>query len=211
MAVRLRLLVMLVPLVLGAEPPDARRLERLWADLAGTDAARAYQAICELAAYPREAAPFLGRRLRPAAPADPRRIESLLADLDSDTFDVRQKAVRELQTLGELAEPALHRLLRGKPSLDVRKHVERLLGKLNDPLTAPEKLRAVRAVEALERMGTPEARRVLQSLARGGPEARLTREAAASLGRLGGPAARLRPGAAAPFTTPCAPGPPRGT
>jgi hypothetical protein len=50
-------------------------------------------------------------------------------------------------------------------------------------LRSGEELRGVRAVEALEHIGTAEAREVLQTLADGAP-ARLTREAKASLERL---------------------------
>jgi hypothetical protein len=42
----------------------------------------------------------------------------------------------------------------------------------------------LRAVEVLERIGNAEARRVLEALAKGAPEARLTREARTSLERL---------------------------
>jgi hypothetical protein len=45
-------------------------------------------------------------------------------------------------------------------------------------------LRSVRAAEVLERIGTPEARRLLGQLATGAAEARLTREAKAALKRL---------------------------
>jgi hypothetical protein len=45
-------------------------------------------------------------------------------------------------------------------------------------------LRLLRAVEALEHVGTPEARQLLEALSRGAREARLTREAQASLRRL---------------------------
>jgi hypothetical protein len=47
-----------------------------------------------------------------------------------------------------------------------------------------DELRDVRAVEALEHAGMPEARRLLETLARGAAEARLTQEARASLRRL---------------------------
>ncbi len=43
---------------------------------------------------------------------------------------------------------------------------------------------SLRTVEVLEIAGTPEARQVLEQLAKGAPEARLTQEAKASLERL---------------------------
>jgi hypothetical protein len=48
----------------------------------------------------------------------------------------------------------------------------------------PERLRAVRAIEVLERMGTSRSREVLETLASGIPEARVTFEAKAALRRL---------------------------
>src|SRR5262249_49925638 len=82
------------------------------------------------------------------------------------------------------AAPALRRALGGRPALEVRKRLEGLLEKaLLRPPTGPE-LQALRAVEALEKIASPEARQVLRGLAKGAPEARLTREAMAALGRL---------------------------
>ena len=49
---------------------------------------------------------------------------------------------------------------------------------------SPEQARALRAVEVLEHVGTAEAKRVLETLAAGAAEARLTQEARASLRRL---------------------------
>ena len=115
-------------------------------------------------------------------------MERLITDLDSDRFEVRDAAARELTQLGEQVEPALRRVLEGKPSPEARRRVEALL---TGPrrVRSPEGLRGLRAVQALECVGTAEARRVLEGLSRGAPEARLTREAKAALRRLaGGPA-----------------------
>ena len=59
------------------------------------------------------------------------------------------------------------------------------MARLDGPVPSPETLRGLRAVEVLELIGTAEAKEVLELLARGLAEARLTQEASASLGRLG--------------------------
>jgi hypothetical protein len=129
--------------------------------------------------------PLLQARLRPApSPADRKQVARLLADLDSEEFAVRQKAMEALQQLGERAETALREALEGKPTLELRKRIEELLEGVRIGATAPERLRDLRAVEVLEHIGTAEARAVLRTLAEGAAEARLTREAKASLQRL---------------------------
>jgi hypothetical protein len=134
-------------------------------------------------ANPGESVPFLQRQLQPVSLADTHRIPGWLRDLDSDEFAVRQKAAQELERLGDAAEPSLQRTLQDKPSPEVRARVEQFLAKL-DWASSPERLRLLRAIEALEHIGTPEAKAVLKTLADGAPEARLTREAKASLDRL---------------------------
>ena len=57
-------------------------------------------------------------------------------------------------------------------------------------MVAAEEMQALRAVEVLEMIGTAEARKVLEGLARGAAECDLTREAKAALERL----ARRSPG-----------------
>jgi hypothetical protein len=52
------------------------------------------------------------------------------------------------------------------------------------PILPPETLQAIRAVEVLEGIGTPDARQLLEALAEGAPEASLTLKAKAALGRL---------------------------
>jgi hypothetical protein len=158
-------------------------LERLWEDMAGEDGVRAHDAVWRLAAAP-DAVTFLGEHLRPAAALDPRRIARLVADLDSDQFKSREEASLELERLGERAEPLLRQALENKPSAEVRRRVEVLLEKLAMPERAAEQVRLLRGVQALEYSGTPEARKLLQALAQGAPEARLTREAKAALDRL---------------------------
>jgi hypothetical protein len=168
-----------------------KELETLWADLAGADAARAYRAICTLAAAPQQTISFLGKRLRPLEPADARLVARLIADLDNDDFGIRERASAGLEKLGWAAAPALRKATDGARSLEVRRRVEALLDELHGLDFSPEQLRELRAVDVLERIGTPEARMVVETLTRGVPEAPLTWEAKATLQRLGGRAAAL--------------------
>jgi hypothetical protein len=62
-----------------------------------------------------------------------------------------------------------------------------VLEKADGFLTDLELMRMLRAIEVLEQVGSPEAREVLQNLADGAPEARLTREAKAAIARLAKP------------------------
>ncbi len=154
--------------------------QALWQDLGGDDAARAGRAIAALAAVPAEALPLVRRDVRPAVAADAKRLARLVAQLDHDLFEIRQSAMRELEEQGEIAGPILRATLAAQPSPEVRRRVEELLEKLEAPRKASRLLRDLRAVEMLERMGTPEARQLLETLARGAPAARLTREAQGS-------------------------------
>jgi hypothetical protein len=162
----------------------AGELDALWADLASTDGFRAERAVRRLGGVPAEAVPLLARRLRPARPADPARLVRLIGDLDSGRFAVRARAARDLQRLGEQADPLLRRAVVETSSPEVRRRAGQLLEKRRGPVTAPEALRVLRAVEVLEYAGTAEARQVLRRVVAGAPEALLTREAEAALRRL---------------------------
>jgi RNA polymerase sigma factor (sigma-70 family) len=155
----------------------------LWADLASGDAAAGGRALGKLVGAREQGLAFLSERLRPAPRATPERLARVVADLDSESFAVRRRAARELEELGEVAEPALRRALASGPSAEVRRRAEGLLQKL--PLTASsERLRQYRAIEVLEALATPDARRLLETLQTGAPEALLTREARAAADRL---------------------------
>jgi WD40 repeat protein len=158
--------------------------EALWTDLAGGDPAKGYRAIWTLIAERKRAVSFLQSRLRPVPDVKRARISKLIADLDHQRFDVREDATHELELLGEQAESALQQVLERKPSLEVRRRVERLLQVVRGPMNSPDRLRTFRAIQVLEHIGTPEAQDVLRTLAKGAAEARLTQEAKASLERL---------------------------
>ena len=58
------------------------------------------------------------------------------------------------------------------------------MGRLLERLAGAPRLRWLRALEVLEQVGTAPARKVVEALAHGAPEAWLTREARATLRRL---------------------------
>jgi hypothetical protein len=165
------------------EPAD-RDLEALWQNLGDPDGSRAERALWALAAAPGRAVSFLRERLRPVPPVEKARLARLVADLGSERFTIRERATRELERLGDVAVPALKRTLEGGGGLELRRRAEQLLHKANGPVTEPERLRPLLAVEALERIGTAEAREILEDLVRGAPGARLTEESRAALRRL---------------------------
>jgi RNA polymerase sigma factor (sigma-70 family) len=161
---------------------SAAEMDRLWTDL-GKEAAKAHRALWTLVAAPRQAVLFLRERLHPVA-ADPRQVARLIADLESNRYAVRRRATRELERLGELAWPALEKARQAKSSLEMCRRLDQLVQRLATRVPGPDQLRALRAVTVLEQAGTAEAGRLLQVLATGVPEARLTHEAKASLKRL---------------------------
>jgi WD40 repeat protein len=162
---------------------DSRQLDRWWADLAGEDARRGYAAVCGLAAAPLQALPLIRDRLRPTTEAPPAKLRPLITELDGPEFERREAARRQLTALGEAALPALRAALQAGPSAQQRRSIEQVLGDLRGE-PAPEALGQLRAVEVLERVGDAGAREVLEKLAQGVPEARLTREAKATLERM---------------------------
>jgi hypothetical protein len=111
---------------------------------------------------------------------DAKRLKQWLDDLDDESFETRQRAEAEIEKLGEAARPALQKAADGQSSLHVRRTIDRLKAKI-DPR---QLMRPARSVEVLEFIGTPAARDLLEKLAKGAPEARLTTEAQASLARL---------------------------
>jgi hypothetical protein len=159
------------------------KADEVWSGLADPEAADAFLLMRNLVTDPRQAIAILDKCLATVSPKDSPTPEQLVRDLDDDLFEVREKASRRLAEMGEAARPALVNALANKPSAEVKKQVQELLALLGRP-TDPETLRLLRAVEVLEMIGTPEARRVLKRLTEGDGNALLTREARAALLRL---------------------------
>jgi hypothetical protein len=161
---------------------SATDLFALWNDLA-KDGVAAHRAIGALIAA-NGATDFLKAHLRPAIKLSDDRVKRWLADLSSPVFKQRKAAEQELARAGELVEAALEPALKTASDPEERRRLTDIRDRVPRPETRPDQLRDLRAVEVLEHIATPEARGLLEELAKAAPEARLTQEAKASLERL---------------------------
>lgn len=176
-------------LMFEAKPPAAltdKELEESWMALAGSDGAAAQLAIVRLVQAPDRATPWLAKRLKPAKvdAQQAKTVQEWVKKLDDEDFDTREKAGEELAKLGARVRPALQQALDDASSAEARQRLSGLLDKLGKPGSEPEELRGRRAMEVLELIATPGAKKLLEGLAEGAPDASLTREAAASFQRL---------------------------
>ena len=146
--------------------------------------------------------PKVGLRAVHALAADPKRTVAVLAtqfpspdraaiaarigELADDDFWTRERASEALAALGVAAEPALREAMRSSLSPEVRDRVSRLLIPLSAPggWLSPARLRAIRAVEVLERIASPEAQGLLRKWATDFAGTLLSAEANDALARL---------------------------
>jgi len=131
---------------------------------------------------PGPATALIRERLKRAELVDAKRVKQSLAELDSADFASRQTAFAELVKQADRIESRLQEALAQEPSLEAKRRIETLLAKIAAPTA--ENLQRWRALEALEQIATPDALRLLETLAAGEPSARLTREAMAARERL---------------------------
>jgi WD40 repeat protein len=160
-------------------------LDKYWRALAGTDAAQARLAMKLLQAAPQDAVKYVKEHLQPAVELDAKAIDEWIAQLSDGQYKVREKAMSELVKAGEQIVPALDKALAANLPLEARKRLENLRSHMTSTVLQGERLRAFRAVEVLERFGTPQAREVLQALADGVPGVLVTTTARQALKRLG--------------------------
>jgi DNA-binding beta-propeller fold protein YncE len=173
---------------------DGDAFDRLWHSLGSENAAAAHTAVRDLSESGGEPAARIGKRLKAVPAAPPADIYRLIADLGTDDFDRREAASKGLAALGPQAESGLRKALKETDSDEVRARIRPLLKALDEwVVTDPDMLRALRAIWVLERIGTPEARAVLEDLAKGAPEARQTQEAKNALDFLDKRAAAAKP------------------
>jgi hypothetical protein len=168
----------------GATAPrmSADALKQMWDCLAGNDAAKAYTVGWELADRGEQTVALIREHVKPAKAADKDAVRQLVVKLDAPAFADREAAAKSLREMGDSAIPALRAALKAGLSAEAAGRVERLLAAAAEPVPSSSLGRQqVRAVAVLQRIGSANARKLLEEFAGGLAEARLTREAADAL------------------------------
>jgi WD40 repeat protein len=163
---------------------DEQRLRVLWQTLAEGDAREAYRAMGTLIAHPDLTLKLLQKELTPVTAGELKGFSRRIDELDSEDFDVRETAHLHLSELPLEWVPHLRRVRAGKPSLEVARRVGRLLADVAKKRYSPAMLRRLRAVQVLEEIGSPEARKLLAAVAKGHDDSTLTAHARAAVRRL---------------------------
>lgn len=167
--------------------PSARELQVAWAELESPRAAVGVPAARRLAAGGDAAAEVIARGAKQMGEVRAR-IKARVADLGSSDFATREAASRELVAYGVRALPALAAAIESDDP-EVRNRADYALKQLGArgfvvPAhgLAGDELRMVRAVQALEEIGTAAARRLLAEIGASG--GRAGADAKAALARL---------------------------
>jgi hypothetical protein len=168
--------------------PDTQELKddqfkAVWGELTDKDSAKGVQACAELYGA-KKVVPFLKENLKSdklkLPQADEKTVAKLIADLDSDSFETREQAEAALAKLGAGAAAAIEKALKGPKSAEQKMRLARLLEKSKDQ---PALTQARRGIEVLVALRTPEAKELLEKLAKGDDKEWLTQAAKKGLER----------------------------
>jgi hypothetical protein len=171
-------------------PRNIKEAEVLWERLNGLDPTAAKPAIHALTRAPEHTLALLDRLWPAPRTATAKQVEEWIDQLDSSNFRTRENASQELQSVGPTVLPALRSALKEPKSLEQRLRIQRLVERLaasniTGPGAVPASLREMRALEVLERIGSPAARKLVERAAARFADAVLRAEARLVLTRLG--------------------------
>lgn len=178
-----------VPSITPSQTPLTKAdLDKAWEQLAVASAALAWPTIWRLVDRPVETLSYLQDKLRATEPISKEQLENWIGDLDAPSFQRREEAVRKLIELGQVGKAAVLDALKDPPTLERKRRLQTIVTSF-DKILPPrgERLRGLRAVSILQRIGTPDAQRLLERLAKGDDMQCPTREAKAALQRLAAP------------------------
>lgn len=172
-------IVIVKPLALDLKD---KQLETTFTDLASKEQPKAVQA-CAVIYGSKQAVTFLKDNVKVKfAQADDQKIAQMINDLDADAFAAREKAEKDLANLGPAVVPAIQAALQNAKSAEMRMRLQRLIDNSKE---LPVMLQANRALEVLIALKTPEAKAVIEELAKGNEKEWLTQEAKKALVRAG--------------------------
>jgi RNA polymerase sigma factor (sigma-70 family) len=163
-------------------PPGAvaKGIAEWWGDLQSDSAHLA--TMGNMIANSEKAIAWCRDKIKPSAKPDEKRIAQLVGNLDDPAYSVRDDAERKLAKLGDAIEFRLRRELAATASSEKASRLRRLLYAMTTP--APERIATFRAMEAIERIGTSDARRLIEEWAGGDPDNPFTKAAGKSLERM---------------------------
>lgn len=164
-------------------PVTAEYLTRLWTDLGKPEGLAGHEAQWRLTVLDEKSVPFLDRHLRTIELPNAAVLAGHIADLGNEEFAVREAAMTALEKIGKSAIPDLRRALANNPSPETKGRLQTLLRAHTEPTLDP-RVRASRAVAALEAMTAPSARSLLQHLADKGADEEIRQGAAAAFRRI---------------------------
>jgi WD40 repeat protein len=154
-------------------------------ELEGADNLAAYRAIWALAGTGDQAVKLLGGHIRPIGKSDAKTIAGLIAKLEDDNAEVRRRSQAELEGMRHAAEKAVREALRKAVDPDLKLRLHLVLSGLASGAASRGDLCDSRAIQVLELVNTPAARKLLGELAKGADKAPRTSMARGALRRLG--------------------------
>jgi hypothetical protein len=159
------------------------QLQAVWTDMSSKDAVKGVQA-CALLYGAKDGLSFLKDNLTTdkikLRQADEKTVARLVADLDSEDFETREKAEQGLSQMGPTAAIALEKALKASKSVEQTMRLARLLETVKNP---PALTQGRRGLEVLVALRTPEAKELLEKLAKGEEAEWLTKAAKEALER----------------------------
>ncbi|QEL17310.1 hypothetical protein [Limnoglobus roseus] len=173
-----------------ADVPDLKddQFDKFWDGLAEEPKTDPRADVYRLMSHPDAAMKLLNAKFV-APPHKPIDVDlaAVIRSLGAPAFPDRLTATRKLRELGPRIAPALHEAIRTTESVEVRARAEELLEQMKAgprTYTAGPDLRASRAIEVLERIGSPDAKKLLQGWANHTTNVRVANDAALALVRI---------------------------
>jgi WD40 repeat protein len=167
----------------SADPlPAGYSAARAWVDLGNGNSAVALRGMRYYAARPAETVDTFRTKLPRVAPVDPERIRQMTNGWREGAYWDREKTSAALRPYAGSSRAVFTDLAKTDSSAEVRSRAKRLLAESATPDAA--ELRAIRAVEVLEWVDSPDGRILLKEWSTGAEGNVLTDEATAALNRL---------------------------